>query len=470
MTKRCITFEFSDTYCRVAQARRTANGVYVEKAGIIPGSEYSNLSEKLSEMGFNMKLPAVFTVSPDKCHYLNVDSDVDLTTSIDDTAASSSAIKHSDAVQIHLPQLHKLAGHNPSSLVISVEKDEIYRIANLCKEHGIFCARIDIPLFAMKTAISFQNDTEVTDWMQLYVSDDRVSITTLKEGDFLIVRNIPLTGKSQDVPDIVAREIQLTWRAAHGSKLPEDTHIVMLNTHPDIPELEASLKSELNCKLFPLAELPDMQFDSSIENPGQYTIAATAANIFFRPNNYSGIDLLKSLNEDNEKQSTVSQLKYTVILVLILLILFISNLQLKHSKLADTNKQLTQKIETLFNETVPGKEASNLVPKMMLSIMKENDSDSDKTLIRLKEIVSQKYRLVPVFNAISSVANENINIREINVENQELNLKVSAETKEAINNFKVALKERINIPTTIQYTNSTDALISVNIEKINNEQ
>ena len=442
MTKRCIAIEYAKDYCRIVQARRSNDGVQIEKALKLNLPTETDIRSMLHENGFNTKLPVTTTVSPGKCHFMNINSDRDLSNLEDDTSEISPAVKNENAIQIHLPQVHKLAGNAPSSIVISVEKDAVNEITTKCIENNLKCERIEIPLFALIAAIQPKISNNSNGAILLHVSNDRISIIIMADEDILLVRNIPVKDLKEDITALVCREVQLTWRTAYSMQIPEDIVVYCLNSHSEYQELESGMKNILNCQILTVSHEAEINFDSGIEDSEQYAIAGAIAQIYFRPNEYSSVNLLKTLNDEKDNSSLNSPVKYTAGLILLLMVMLIANLQIKNHKLNNIESSLNNEIETLFHKAVPGQETKNLVPKMMLSIMGENDKSITESYQLLSQYEFDKSNIVEIIGKISQLKSNSLKIHEIQIRNSLIKLTIGSD-KNGINIFRNDLN---NIP------------------------
>ena len=438
MSKKCISIEYNSSYCRLIQARRTSNGVYAEKTAIIHKDKFNELSEEMQQLGFNKRLPVVVTVSPEKCHYMNIDSDQDLAESNDDSSKSSPAVKMDNAIQIQLPEIHKLAGSNPSSLVITVEKSEIEKIKDLCKANALRCCRIELPIFALMAAN--KKNILKNEWMQLYISNSRMTIAVLSNDSLLLVRNIPLPYQNADISSMIVQELQLSWRTAFGIHIPEDTKIILINNHIEYPELDSYIKNELMCQVHPITQSQDSDYDKNIESPEQFIIPIAAANIYFRPNDFTGMNLSKSIKEDLGKQKISSQYKYTAALLFLVVFLFIISLKVNNYRLNNTHNKVNSDITTLFNNSIPGQAKKNLVPKIMLSIMNENESKSSIILEKLTKFENERLDWIPLLDNISKAKPEMLKINTISLDSDTIQINVSADNNN-ISKFKASLED-----------------------------
>ena len=463
MSKNCIAIEYNSEECRIIQARNLKDSIVIEKAITVDSSDYTNLGKTLSAEGFNLSLPAIITADPQKCHFSNVDSSVDTVMPEDETDSLAPPVALDEAIRIHLQSEHKLAGHNPSSIVITTHKSAIDTVKQLADDNRIKCKNIELAVFALIAAANSRLTKVNATRLLVYIGKTRSIIIAFRGEEILLVRNIIISEADSSNSSIILKEIQLTWRAAFGEQITNDVDITVMNGRNKSSEIVNDLKANLACEISAIDINDIAGFSTDVNDAENYIPAAGAALLMFNSGSNLDINLLKSLEQAQPQQASNTQIWTAVALSVLLMLTLVSASLVKNISLNNQHKQIEARINEIFTRSLP--EITNPqqhVPKKKLAIMEELLTGSqivyqlyDKYILADKSATDIIQDIAAVLPTGSTVIDLNINggsaaitIQAQNINTDELVSRINETTKFKVSNTKKS-KDLLTIELTI---------------------
>jgi len=243
--KRCIGIDIGRLHVHAVQIVRTPDGVQVEKGiGVQTRRRTDSLPQVLRSLtqkhGFDARAEIAVSLPHHTFFFADVETDPAGVEAIraGDTARLKDCfpIPAEDVIARVCSVLPGKAGKS-SLLVAAASCESLREHLNVLREAGIEPACVDTPTAAAHaTVLTSHPEAAKGLAIMLYVDESTLSIAVTRDGSILLVRNLPMfSDESQDTrslarqtADVVAEEIEITWRRLSGKTPGAGLRIFMI--------------------------------------------------------------------------------------------------------------------------------------------------------------------------------------------------------------------------------------------------
>jgi hypothetical protein len=202
----------------------------------------------------------------------------------------------------------------------------------------------------------------------LYVDPATLSLAVTHDGNILLVRNIPMLAASdqdaevsaQQTADIVAQEIEITWRRLFGSNPDPGFRLFMIAPRARIAPLTSALQDKTGSQVIPVNPYARVARSEGLEADLPLCVAEGLTLRVLQPGNARPIDFLAAYQARTRPRLRIKkELTVCAGLAGAAVVVWLAGLFLQLSSLESSYGQLKRQTEEVFRQAVP--EEENLV-------------------------------------------------------------------------------------------------------------
>ena len=235
MPKRCIGIDIGRGHVCAAQVARTAEGLRLEKAFAMQTRRSTDslpaiLHSLTDEHGFDRRADVALALPQQIFFFADIETDaggLERIRALDTAGLKDYFPIPADDIIAQVCSVLRLEGGKSSVLVAASSRGQLGEGLRLFSEGKIKPTCLDTPITAAHATI-LTNHPESAGGLAtlLYVDSATLSLAVTHDGNILLVRNIPMFSSgeqdaetfAQQTADIVAQEIEITWRRLFGSR------------------------------------------------------------------------------------------------------------------------------------------------------------------------------------------------------------------------------------------------------------
>ncbi len=307
--KRCIGIDIGRLHVHAVQIARTQEGIQVEKGiGVQTRRSTDSLAHVLrsltKEHGFDAHADIAVSLPYHTFFFADVETDPAGMEAIraGDTARLKDCfpIPAEDVIARICSVLPGKAGKN-SLLVAAASCESLREQLNVLSGAGIEPACVDTPTTAAHTTI-MANHPEATEGLavMLYVDESTLSIAVMRDGNILLVRNLPMFSSDnqdartlvQQTAEIVAQEIEITWRRLSGKAPDAGLRIFLIASRRMADLLVPAIRERIDSQVVPVDPYAGVKRAEAIEADFSLCVAEGLARGALQPQTTDRMDFL----------------------------------------------------------------------------------------------------------------------------------------------------------------------------------
>lgn len=264
--KRCIGIDIGRLHVHAVQVARTPDGTQVEKGiGIQTRRSTDSLVRVLRslthEHGFDPHAEIAVSLPHQTFYFADVQTD----------PAGVEAIRAGDTTRLKdcfpIPAEDVIAGicsvlsdkaGAGSLLVVAASCESLREQLNVLGQAGIEPAWVDTPTTAARATVLANHARAARGLaVMVYVDESTLSMTVMRDGSILLVRNLPMfSGENQDAralaqqtADVVAEEIEITWRRLFGKAPDAGLPLFLIASRRMAQSLASAITGKIDCEV-----------------------------------------------------------------------------------------------------------------------------------------------------------------------------------------------------------------------------
>jgi hypothetical protein len=374
MAKRCIGIDFDSSGLCAVQMARNGDRFRMEKVFSCPMRRESDspvqlLQSLLGRGGFDKRGAVAVSTSHNDIFFRTIQTgnSTDKTTE----TQKNTAVRNDfpiPAEQIITANCLPGSGlrSKKTTLEIAVSRKSLNRRIDTVRQAQMRCEHVDGPVFAVYAAVAV-NHPEIACGTAIVVYSDHshIIIAVTENNDILAVRNIPNSGGAEtdngpdpdEIASLLLRETELTWRAAFGEKIPENTNLVLAGQISQDAEVISALRQALACRATVMNLSANIDCSDVSEMSYKYVIAQGLALRVLAPKDTIGINLIKAAREKTDKNIDIKKhVVVSLVLVAALAGVWLTGLFVRKSRLEKDYENITQQGRLVFQQTVPSEQ------------------------------------------------------------------------------------------------------------------
>lgn len=374
MTKRCIGIDFDSFGLCAVQMARNGDRFRMEKVFSCPMRRESDSPVQLLQSlfgrgGFDKRGAVAVSMSHNGIFFRTIQNggSTDKTTETQKNTAARNDFPIS-AEQIITANCLPGSGlrSRKTTLEIAVSRKSLNCRIETVRQAKMRCEHVDGPVFAVYAAVAV-NHPEIAcgPAIVVYTDHSHIIIAVTENNDILAVRNIPNSGgaetdnggDSDEMASLLLRETELTWRAAFGKKIPENTNLVLAGQISQDAEVISALRQALACRATVMNLSANIDCSDVSEMSYKYVIAQGLALRVLSPRDTIGINLIKAARDKTNKNIDIKKhVVVSLVLVAALAGVWLTGLFVRKSRLQKDYDNITQQGRLIFQQTVPSEQ------------------------------------------------------------------------------------------------------------------
>ncbi len=307
--KRCIGIDIGRSHVRAVQMARTPVGFCIEK---VFGAQARRSTDSLpgilrglrEDHGFDPRADVAVSLPHHLFFFADVETDAAGLEKYreGDTAGlnDSFPIPPEDIVAQVCSVLPSGAGKK-SLLVAAASCALLREQMNALGEAEIKPVRVETPTTAVQAAIA-ANHPEIAKELavMLYVDASTLSIAVTQDGCILLVRNLPMISVENQnaeslarlTAEVVAQEIEITWRRLFGRDPDAGLGIFLVASRPMTGPFAAAIGAKINCRIIPVDPYANVKRLETEDADFSLCVAEGLAIRTLQPSGADGINFL----------------------------------------------------------------------------------------------------------------------------------------------------------------------------------
>ncbi|MCL5279393.1 MAG: hypothetical protein M1376_05765 [Planctomycetes bacterium] len=374
MHKRCIGIDIGRVHVCAAQVARTAEGLRLEKAFVMQtqssaGSVATILRSLTDTHGFDRRAKVAIALPQQVFFFADIEVDAGGAERIRalDTAGLKDyfPIPAEDIVaQVCSPLRRK--GGKASVLVAASSREQLREELRPLSESRIKPARIDTPITAAHATILMNHPEAATGpAIILYVDPSTLSLAAMHNGNIGLIRNIPMFSSGEpdaEIPapqtvDIVAQEIEITWRRLFGSNPDPDLRIFVIAPRQTLASLAPGLQGKTGSQVIPVDPFARMGRSEEVGADLPLCVAEGLTLRVLQPGQAKPLDFLAAYQARTRPKVRIKkELTACAALAAAAIVAWVAGLFLQLSSLESSYGQLKRQAQEVFRQAVPEEE------------------------------------------------------------------------------------------------------------------
>ena len=374
MPKRCIGIDIGRSHVCAAQVVRTAEGFRLEKAFAMQTRRSSDslpaiLHSLMDGQDFDRRADIAVSLPHHAYFFAEFETDAPGLQTI--RASDAAGLKDyfpipSEDIVAQVCSVFRMDGGKSSVLVAASSREQLREGLQSLHEGKIAPACLDMPITAVHATIRTNHPESATGLaVILHVDPATLSLAVTHDGSLLLVRNIPMFSAGdqeaeafvQQTADIVAQEIEITWRRLFGNDPDLGLRIFLIAPHALAASLAASVQDKTNGQVIPVDPYARVARSEGVEADWPMCVAQGLAIRALEPDGANPIDFLAAYRAHTRpKLRLTRELTICGGLAAAAVVVWAAGLFLQLSSLESSYGQLKKQMETVFRETVPEEE------------------------------------------------------------------------------------------------------------------
>jgi Tfp pilus assembly PilM family ATPase len=374
MPKRCIGIDIGRIHLCAAQVARTAEGFRLEKAFVMPTRRSADsvpalLRSLVNEHGFDRRAEVAIALPQPAFFFADIETGAGGLAKVRsmDTAGLKDyfPIPADDLVAQVCSPLHTEGGKS-SVLVAAVARGQVREGLQPLSEARIKPTGIDTPITAAHATILMNHpESAAGPAIVLYVDPSTLSLAVTHDGSILLVRNIPRCSSdeedaeafAQQTAEIVAQEIEITWRRLFGSSPDPGLRIFMIAPRQGLAALASSLEDKTGSQVIPVNPYAHVARSEGVDADLPLCVAEGLALKALQPSRAEPIDFLTAYQARTRPRLRVKkELTVCAALAAAAAVVWVAGLFLQLSSLESSYGQLKRQAEEVFCQAAPEEE------------------------------------------------------------------------------------------------------------------
>ncbi len=374
MPKRCIGIDIGRVHVCAAQVARTAEGLCLEKAFSMQTRRSTDslaaiLHSLTDQHGFDRHAEVAIALPQQVFFFADIETDaggLERIRALDTAGLKDYFPIPADDIIAQVCSVLRVEGGKSSVLVAASSRGQLREALQPLSGGKIKPTCLDTPITAAHATI-LTNHPESAGGLAvlLYVDSATLSLAVTHDGNILLVRNIPMFSSgeqdaetfAQQTADIVAQEIEITWRRLFGSSPDPGLRIFMMAPRQRLAALTASIQDKTGGQVIPVNACARVARSGDIEADLPLYVAEGLALRVLQPGNAKPIDFLAAYRARTRPRLHLKkELTVCAALAAAAALVWVAGLFLQLSSLESSYGQLKRQVEEVFHQAVPEEE------------------------------------------------------------------------------------------------------------------
>jgi Tfp pilus assembly PilM family ATPase len=374
MHKRCIGIDIGRVHVCAAQVARTAEGLRLEKVFAMQTQRSARsmpaLLRSLTDAhGFDRRADVAIALPQQVFFFADIEADAgtgERTRALDTAGLKDYFPIPAEDIVAQVCSIRRGEGGKSSLLVAASSRRQLREELRPLSEGRIKPTRIDTPITAAHATILTNHPESASGpAIILYVDPSTLSLAVTQDGNILLVRNIP-TGSSGDpdtetlapqTADIVAEEIEITWRRLFDSDPDPDLRTFVIAPPQTLAALASCLQDKTGSQVIPVNPCAHVTRSEEIEADLPFCVAEGLALRVLQPGQTKPLDFLAAYQaRTRPKLRLKKELTVCAALAAAAAVVWVAGLFLQLSSLESSYEQLKRQAQEVFRQAVPEEE------------------------------------------------------------------------------------------------------------------
>jgi Tfp pilus assembly PilM family ATPase len=374
MPKRCIGIDIGRVHVCAAQVARTAEGLRLEKAFARQTRRSTDslpaiLRSLTDQHGFDRRADVAIALPQQVFFFADVETDaagLERIRALDTAGLKDYFPIPADDIVAQVCSILRLEGGKSSVLVAASSRGQLRDGLRPLSEGRIKPTRLDTPITAAHATI-LTNHPESAAGLAiiLYVDSATLSLAVTHDGNILLVRNIPLSAWgeqdaetfAQQTADLVAQEIEITWRRLFGSGPDPGLRLFMIAPRQRLAALTSSIQDKTGSQVIPVNPCAHVARSEGVEADLPLDVAEGLALRVLQPGSAKPLDFLAAYQARTRPRLRLKkELTVCAGLAAAAAVVWLAGLFLQLSSLESSYGQLKRQTEEVFRQAVPEEE------------------------------------------------------------------------------------------------------------------
>ncbi len=374
MHKRCIGIDIGRGHVCAAQVARTAEGLRLEKAFATQiqsgaGSVATILRSLADAHGFDRHAEVSIALPQQVFFFADIEVDAggaDRIRALDTAGLKDYFPIPADDIVARVCSPPRREGGKASVLVAASSREQLREELRPLAEGKIKPACIDTPITAAHATILLNHPESATGpALILYVDPSTLSLAVMHNGSIELVRNIPTFSSgdpdaetfTSQTADIVAQEIEITWRRLSGSDPDAGLRIFMIAPRQTLASLVPCLQSKTGSPVIPVDPFAQVARSEEVEADLPLCVAEGLALRVLQPGQTKPLDFLAAYQaRTRPKVRLKKELTVCAALAAAALVVWVVGLFLQLSSLDSSYGPLKRQAQEVFRQAAPEEE------------------------------------------------------------------------------------------------------------------
>ncbi len=309
MHKRCIGIDIGRVHVCAAQVARTTEGLRLEKAFAMriqrsADSVPAILHSLTDAHGFDRRADVAIALPQQVFFFADIEVDaggIERIRALDTAGLKDYFPISGEDIVAQVCSILRTEGGKGSVLVAASSRGRLREELRPLSEARIKPTRIDTPITAAHATILTNHPESATGpAIILYVDPSTLSLAVMRDGDIRLVRNIPMSVSgdadagtfAQQTADIVAQEIEITWRRLFGSDPDPGLRIFMIAPRQTLASLTPSLQDKTGSQVIPVNPFARVARSEEVQADLPLCVAEGLALRVLQPSQAKPVDFL----------------------------------------------------------------------------------------------------------------------------------------------------------------------------------
>lgn len=369
--QRCIGIDIGRAHVRAVQMARTPEGLRLEKTfGTQARRSTDSLPEILrsltGEHGFDPRADVAVSLPHQAFFFADVETDaagLEKYRAGDTAGLNDSFPIPPDDIITQICSVLPSGADKKSLLVAAASCASLREHLNALAEAGLKPVRVDTPTTAAQASIA-ANHPEAVEGLAvvLYVDASTLSIAVTHHGCILLVRNLPmLSAENQNAgslarqtAEVVAQEIEITWRRLFGRDPDAGLCIFLVASRPMTGPFATAIGEKINSRIIPVDPCAGVAKLETAESDFSLCIAEGLALRTLEPPKTDGVNFLAAYRARTQPHMRMTrELAICGGLAAAAAVIWVLGLFLQLSTLESQYAELKRQEESLFRRVAP---------------------------------------------------------------------------------------------------------------------
>jgi len=363
-----------------AQVVRTAEGFRVEKAFAVQTRRSSDslpatLHSLADRHGFDRRAEAAVCLPLHVFFFADIETDargLETIRTADATGVKDYFPIPAQEIVTQVCSVLRMGEGKTSVLVAASSRQQLAGGLQSLHEGKIAPVCLDTPITAVHATILTNHPQSATGLaIVLYVDPSALALAVTHDGRILLVRNIPMASADepeietfvQQTADVIAQEIEITWRRLFGNDPDPGLHIFLVAPAPMTASLTSALQEKTNSQVVPVDPYARVARGEGVDADLPIGVAQGLAIRALEPEGAERINFLAAYRaRTRPKLRLTRELTVCAGLAAAVALVWTVGLFLQLSSLETRHGQLKKQMEAVFREAMP--EEQNIVDPM----------------------------------------------------------------------------------------------------------